>query len=365
MSRFRIVGRWLTAFAPHAWRSPSRRPSVVGIWPARGVPHLECLETRTVPSTLTVLNNADHGAGSLRTIVAAAANGDTIVFAHSVQDITLTSGQLAITKSLTIAGPGAGRLTISGNDASRVFDISNGATVTIDGVAVANGATVGGLGGGGILNEAGATLTLEHSVVTDNTATAASDVVDVFGGGLLNEGSASVLSSTFSGNQAVGGGGSSFFGGSVGGGIDNYGGATLTVTNSTFNENQALGSGAGDFGIGGAIESNAGLDVAHPSTATINNSLFIGNVAGGGTGVSGNGGAVDNEGPGTTMTLSNSTFLNNQSVGGTGGFGVGGAIMNYADSTCTIVTSTLIGNVARGGRGPRTTVAASTTRPRP
>jgi hypothetical protein len=38
-----------------------------------------------------------------------------------------------------------------------------------------------------------------------------SNTVDVFGGGLLNEGSATVTSSTLSGNQAVGGGGTSFF----------------------------------------------------------------------------------------------------------------------------------------------------------
>ena len=170
----------------------------------------------------------------------------------------MKSGALEITKNVDIEGPGASQLTISGNSASRVFDVNSGATATIAGLRIANGATVGGLGGGGILNEAGATLTLNHTVVANNTATAASDTVDVFGGGLLNEGIATVNSSTFSGNQALGGGGGSFFGGSVGGGIDNFGGATLTVTASTFNNNQALGTGAGDFGIGGAIESNAG-----------------------------------------------------------------------------------------------------------
>ena len=301
-------------------------------------------------------------------MIAAASPGSTIVFDHSLdgQTITLTSGPLNVNKSLDIEGPGASHLTISGNSASRVFDISNGATVTIAGLTIANGATVGGLGGGGILNEAGATLTLSHSALTDNTATAASDTVDVFGGGLLNEGSATVVSSTFSGNQALGGGGGSFFGGSVGGGIDNFGGATLTVTDSTFVDNQALGTGAGNFGIGGAIENNAGLDLAHPSTATITNSVFTENLAGGGAGVAGNGGALDNEGPGATMTLSNSTVLR-QPVRRrrTGASASAAAIMNYAGSTFTLLDSTLIGNVAGGGAGPRRTAAASTTRRRP
>src|SRR5262249_59691155 len=124
------------------------------------------------------------------------------------------------------------------------------------------------------------TLTLNHTALNDNQAIAAAEPpaneVDIFGGGLLNKGTATVVCSTFSGNEALGGGGPSFFGGSVGGAIDNFGGATLTVTDSTFLNNQALGSGAGNFGIGGAIENNAGLDLSSPSTATITSCVFIG-----------------------------------------------------------------------------------------
>src|SRR5262249_29615307 len=162
----------------------------------------------------------------------------------------------------------------------------------------------------------------------------------VFGGGLLNEGNATVTDCTFSGNQALAGGGSSFFGGSVGGAIDNFGGATLTVTGSTFTSNQALGASPGtnpvNYGIGGAIENNARVvpGTAFPSTATITNCTFSGNVAGAvagaGFGVIGNGGALDNEGG--TMTISSCTFRNNQSVGG-GADGLGGAILNSANST--------------------------------
>src|SRR5262249_48092419 len=132
---------------------------------------------------------------------------------------------------------------------SRVFDVGNSATVTIAGLTIANGSVIGdesgplNLGGGGILNQAGATLTLANCTVSNNTATASSDMVDVFGGGLLNEGTATVTSCTFSGNKALDGGGLSLFGGSAGGGIDNYGGATLTVTGSTFTGNQALSNG--------------------------------------------------------------------------------------------------------------------------
>jgi hypothetical protein len=48
------------------------------------VPRLECLEGRDVPSTLTVLNNLDKGAGSLRDAIAHVHDGDAIVFDPSL-----------------------------------------------------------------------------------------------------------------------------------------------------------------------------------------------------------------------------------------------------------------------------------------
>jgi hypothetical protein len=71
---------------------------------ARFRPRLEALECRNLPSTLTVYNNADGGAGSLRDTIAAAGSGDRIVFDSTLngQTITLTSGELAVNKSLDI-----------------------------------------------------------------------------------------------------------------------------------------------------------------------------------------------------------------------------------------------------------------------
>jgi hypothetical protein len=117
---------------PKACHHPAlRRPAVI--------PRVEALEPRMVLSTLTVLNNLDHGAGSLRDTIAGAVSGDTIAFAKSVRSITLTSGELAITQSLNIDGPGASKLTIDGGAAGRVFDIAGGATVSLTGLTIADG----------------------------------------------------------------------------------------------------------------------------------------------------------------------------------------------------------------------------------
>jgi hypothetical protein len=75
------------------------------------LPHLEVLEDRSLPSTLTVTSISDTGVsgdGSLRGEIAAAHSGDTIVFANNLHNktITLTSGALPITASLTIDGLG-------------------------------------------------------------------------------------------------------------------------------------------------------------------------------------------------------------------------------------------------------------------
>src|SRR5262249_17873251 len=138
MSRFCAV-RWLQMIERRLRRAPRKRQARAGLRPPRFVPRLEALEDRVVPSTLTVTNNADSGPGSLRPEIAAAHSGDPIDFAPYAQRTTLRGGQWVIAKDLTIDGPGATRLSISGNNASRVFDVSNGATATIDGVTIADG----------------------------------------------------------------------------------------------------------------------------------------------------------------------------------------------------------------------------------
>ena len=66
---------------------------------------LEDFEGRCVPSTVTTL--ADAGAGSLRQAIRDTPAGGTVDFQPGLTGtITLTSGELAINKNLTIAARG-------------------------------------------------------------------------------------------------------------------------------------------------------------------------------------------------------------------------------------------------------------------
>jgi uncharacterized protein (TIGR03437 family) len=236
------------------------------------------------PQTFTVTNTNNVGAGSLRqAITDANANGagtDTINFSalfNTAQTITLTAGQLSINSSLTINGPGANLLTVSGNNASRVFLINSGFSVSLSGITITggNGAGAGGGDGGGALNNGA--LTVTNSTISGNTT-------DNSGGGIGNFGVLTVTSSTISGNTANG-----FFGG---GSISN--GGTLTVTSSTISGNSAPNGdnkGGGILTFGAAtitnctITNNAAAGAASAGgvfrsggTVTIRNSLIAANV---------------------------------------------------------------------------------------
>jgi hypothetical protein len=363
------------------WFTPRRRPHAPR-------PHaslrLEALEDRTVPAMLTVMNNANDGAGSLRAILGGAHDGDTITFAQSLNNrtITLTTAELAVNASVNIQGLGASHLTVSGNDTYRVFDIASGKTVTIADLTIAHGHSSGMLGtdftygyggGGGILNQAGAHVTLNRDTLSDNTAEGAVGFT-VAGGALLNRGSATILSCQFTGNQVAGGGNTlDAIGGAAGGAIDNMGtpsgGAQLAVANSTFTNNSVISAGGTYFAVGGAIESDAGLAsfdfqtnfTPEPSLATITNSVFSNNQAGGGFGGNGQGGAVVSEGSTAEMTVVGSSITGNRALGGAGGHGnvlqqntgdsqgQGGGLYNAGGSTLNVIGCLVANNQAIGG----------------
>jgi hypothetical protein len=195
---------------------------------------LEVLEDRTLPSTLTVTNTLDSGPGSLRYEIAQAADGDTINFDPSLQGlfIILFTGQLELNKSLNIVGLGADQLGVSAANLSRVFKIDPGAVVSISGLNIESGQTVGdgtndgSNEGGGIFNSG--ILTLSGDFISDSQA-------------IGMAGTAGNLTAPQGGNG----------GDALGGGIFDAPGATLTLTNDDVSFNQANGgTGGSGFGSG-------------------------------------------------------------------------------------------------------------------
>ena len=83
---------------------------------------------------------ADSGPGSLRAAIASTPAGGTVTFAAGLEGTILLTGQLVIDRDLTIDGPSADQLVISGNDLTRVFQIFGpDADVTIDDVTIRDG----------------------------------------------------------------------------------------------------------------------------------------------------------------------------------------------------------------------------------
>src|ERR1043165_1488858 len=128
-------------------------------------------------TTLTVTNLGDSGPGTLRDRIASSAPGDTIRFGVA-GTVTLTS-QLTISTNLIINGAGASVLKISGNNTSRVFNITGG-SVQIFNLTIADGHVAGTNGpvgrngqnvyGGGVFVASGARLTIENCVMINNLA---------------------------------------------------------------------------------------------------------------------------------------------------------------------------------------------------
>jgi hypothetical protein len=105
--------------------------------------YLEVLENRCLLTTVTNLN--DSGMGSLRQAIMDTASGGTVDFqAGLTGTIMLTSGELMIAKDLTITGPGADVIIVSGNHASRAFNIAATFTVGMSGLTVADSGSRGG-----------------------------------------------------------------------------------------------------------------------------------------------------------------------------------------------------------------------------
>jgi hypothetical protein len=254
-------------------------------------------------------------------------DGDTLAIAAG----TYTEAGITVTKSLIIQGEDAASTIVQaaatpGTASDGVFWIRSGVTVTLQDLTIRYGRSA--YYGGGVLNQG--TLTLLNSTITNNRV-----AKDFAGGGLSNlEGTLTLINSTISDNAA-----------SASGGLENFYG-TATLINSTISDNAAADFGAGGLGNyfgtltltnsivhGNTADSAGGID--NNGTMTVTSSTVSGNIAGF------SGGILNNHG---TLTLINSTVSGNTAIRE-----AGGVYNNH--STLTLINSTVSGNTATYGGG--------------
>src|SRR5262249_6283192 len=153
----------------------------------------------------------DGSPGTLRYEIgqANATAGDNLINVAVTGTITLSGTQLELNdtsgdpkQTIEITGPGANLLSVSGNQASPVFQIDGGVTATISGLTITKGNSAGSAnnGGGGLFNEG--TLTLTNCTVSGNTCLGPDTVATIGGGGLFNEGTVMLTNCTVSGNTS-------------------------------------------------------------------------------------------------------------------------------------------------------------------
>ena len=370
-----------------------------------------------IAATLTVTKIADTADGvcdadcSLREAVFAARNGDTIGFSplfNQPQTILLTNGQISISKSLTIAGPGADLLTVNGNDRSRIFNISNNVVVALSGMRLWDGWAE--IAGGAILLTDG-TLTLTNMMLSSSSAGSpiTGSLNDYGCGGAISSvnSALSVVNSNIDNNSSVSGGGICSERGIVnitGSTMRNNGGAAvfsrngdiININNSTFSNNGSavVGSYSRIYVINSTVVNNQSGISNSEGTLTVNRSTI--RDSDGGSGIYNNGTAtiikttINNNdtsdrygnlgGAGIynsgNMTVNDSTISNNKAsrfvggirnsgqltltnstVSGNGGsfydgpFGSGGGIYNTNIGRLILTNSTIVNNIAIGHGG--------------
>ncbi len=289
-------------------------------------------------------NNAGSGtSGSLRYTLAHAASGDTIDITQlplACSKITLTDGFLIINQNdLTLTGPGAGLLTISGAHNSVVIhDDGQAGTLTINDLTLADGFYSGPVNPQGACLYSHTDVMLVGSAVTNCSAEGTLSVIGK-GGGVYSHGNVSLIHSTISGNSVSASGSATSRGGGVyalgtlymnssvidgnllsaagssGGGVFAYG--DVQVLNSTISDNTA-GSG------GGGITARANVSIAA--------STISGNHATNGAGINATGTRAQ------AAVISNSTVSGNAASGNDGGI--------YAHTSLTLDGVTVAFNSA-------------------
>jgi predicted outer membrane repeat protein len=239
----------------------------------------------------------------------------------------------------------SGAVTLSGLTLEHGYSQNTGgavyagsASLTVEGCTfLDNSAQDGGAIASADANSA-VTLTVANSTFSDNTAAGSGGAIST--GTASGTGAATITSTSFTSNQALGGGG---------GAIDSAGDGgkgTLTVSDSSFTDNASSTTSTATYAAGGgAIASGT---VLGDGTLTVTDSSFTANT----TTASGGAIASGNDGQGA-LTVTGSTFTGN-SASNASLYGGGGAILSGDDSgqaTASISGSSFTDNTDAGNGG--------------
>lgn len=287
--------------------------------------------------TLLVSNLNDSGAGSLRQAVLnsnALFGLNPIVFQQGLSGtITLTSGQIPITDDTWIRGPGSSVITVSGNNASRIFNI-DARRVSIEGLTL----TAGAADAGGAIDARVNSLALYDVHVTNSVALTGDggairtrepgDPSSIFRF-LDPELVFSAARSTFSGNRAPAGEGGALWG---------------RARRLVFHEVTIDGNTAG--GDGGGLHAQ----VYHMDPSSPREGLqFIGSVLSNNrSGGDGGGMAVDTL---NTVERRGAVRVYGSRIAGNTAAGDGGGVHTFSNSSWQIAHSEISGNAATRGGG--------------
>jgi hypothetical protein len=297
----------------------------------RRKPELLPLEDRQLLSTFTVENTSDTvisgvpASGTLRWAIEQAdqAGGtDSIDFDPSVFGTaqTITLGQLLtpieISTAITINGPGAGLLTINGNNDGGVFEVESGVSATITNVTI----TGASLGNNGAIDDLGS-LSLSTCTITDNTIS-----------GVYVAGTADISDCTITGNNSYSGAGVYVKGG------------TATITDSTLSDNTgAQGGGVCDEGTATLTDCTLSGDSTLGGGGALYNSGQLKVYSSTLSGDDGSGAAVFNH--------SGTAYLSGTTISGGSGFIDGGNLDNQYGATLNVTDCTISGATAQIGAG--------------
>lgn len=220
-----------------------------------------CPLTQTITLTVydrncrqvTVQNNNDSGAGSLRQAIADACSDATINIPASVGQITLSS-PIIIDKSLNIAGDNPNFNVISGNDRTRLFETAANTTVNFTSVTLTGG-NAGNEAAGALANRG--TTVFSNSVIVGNRSFS--------GGAFYNLGTLGIYSSSVVNNFASGNSGA----------VANNPNAELIIRNSTIANNSSNGAGGAIYNLGtlSAVNATVAQNRSNADGVTDNNGV--------------------------------------------------------------------------------------------